>query len=573
MRVRDPVGGERLVEVGVRLGRRPAAAGSRRDRRRPRPRAAPGAGATSAIVGAGQPDVNRRAVGQRGRPQEHQPAPSARVTATAAVDGGLLGARRVGGGEVDADDAGHGEHGSGVADAPGRRRPRTGRRRRLDRLDEAGRQGQAGERADQRDAFDASSPWARRQGTRAARPPAAAWSPRRTARTRSAVPAWFTMQTWAPALAFSAARSVRSCPIGGATGFSATETSSPARVGQRGQPRRVEVEDGLGVGAAAELGVVAGDAVDGGADLGQAVQLGLQGDAVAVAAVQAGPRPQALGGDERRPVRSAGAGPGPNRCRRTARRRRRRPARRRPAGCSRRRAGGPAGRRATIGRTPARASSGSSDSARIGGAPRPGHRTGVVTNTQRPVAQLAGPVGGDAAARARRSSPSGSLRGRASGPTSVDWRSRRRRHGSGRRSSGSPSLGNTSSATRWSCSSISSRVEPGEVEEDAEVLEVEQLAVHRRARRPRRRPTRWPRSADRPSPRGWAGSRTAPSIRRPAGSSRTGRTGARNLQNSSWPGRPRRQAASRVRPRGRSAPGSGPRPGRPVLPASARSSA
>ena len=37
----------------------------------------------------------------------------------------------------------------------------------------------------------------------------------------------------------------------------------------------------------------------------------------------------------------------------------------------------------------------------------------------------------------------------------------RARHRGGRRSSGSPNRGNTSSATRWSCSSISSRVRPG----------------------------------------------------------------------------------------------------------------
>ena len=74
---------------------------------------------------------------------------------------------------------------------------------------------------------------------------------------------------------------------------------------------RVEVEDRLGVGTVPELGVVAGDAVDERAELGERGELALQGHPVAVAAVEPGPGPDALAGDEAGAVRRGELDPRP----------------------------------------------------------------------------------------------------------------------------------------------------------------------------------------------------------------------------------------------------------------------
>ena len=96
--------------------------------------------------------------------------------------------------------------------------------------------------------------------------------------------------------------------------------------------------------------------------------------------------------------------------------------------------------------------------------------------------------------------------------TVGERRRHRRRHaaqaartGSGRRSMGSPRRGNTSSATRCICSSISSRRQARVVEEEADVLSGRAGRARSRWRRRRRRSSRRPGSSARSSPRpsGW----------------------------------------------------------------------
>ena len=78
----------------------------------------------------------------------------------------------------------------------------------------------------------------------------------------------------------------------------------PGRPGRRGQAGGVEVEHRRGVGAVADRGVVARDAVHRGrARIGERGELALQRDPVAVAAVQPGPHGHPAVAQQQRPVR------------------------------------------------------------------------------------------------------------------------------------------------------------------------------------------------------------------------------------------------------------------------------
>ena len=200
-------------------------------------------------------------------------------------------------GQVDPDDPVHREHGPGLPHrlrAPGRHRVRCGEHV----APRARRPGRG------RGSGAAPRPIARR--CRPRRPPRTAAAPRSRAprpRTRPAVrrcPTWLSTTTCAPASCFASRRPARRCR-GGASGASGTPTGEPVVRGHAREPGAVDVEDlGHLVAHAGRAAVTGGAEHPDPAQRGQALQLLLQHDAVAVAAGQRDPRPHTPFLDQRR---------------------------------------------------------------------------------------------------------------------------------------------------------------------------------------------------------------------------------------------------------------------------------